>query len=75
MTEKPQVLAINDFDLYYVTVHWQVQPQTKKLKPKISLHCKTALSNSNWTKASIYLQEYMLSAVIIYKVIQNFSEK
>ena len=69
------VLAINDFDLYYVTVLWQVQPQIKKLKPKISIRCKTALSNSNWTKASKYLKEYMLSAVIIYEVKQHCSAK
>ena len=68
---KPQV----DFDLYYVTVLWQVQPQIKKLKPKISIRCKTALSNSNWTKASKYLKEYMLSAVIIYEVKQHCSAK
>ena len=35
MTEILQVLAINDFDLCYITVHWQVQPQTKELKPKL----------------------------------------
>ena len=54
---------------------WQVQPQIKKLKPKISLRCKTALSNSNWTKASKYLKEYKFSAVIIYEVKQHCSSK
>ena len=57
--------AINDFDLFYVTVHWHAGSTTNKdkLKPKISLHWYQKLTEA---KLSTCIGDNYIAVIIIF---------